>query len=995
MSATDAKPVPRKNEAYRIYFDVRKTDNTLVNGWINPSGFISKDSATFTDTTNTPTEIAVNGGCGFLDLTAAEMNADGIVLKTTINIVNAVPTVMVLYPESWGDYRCDANVVMVSGAYVSFTNFVDANVMQVLNEDVIQQTDAITANITQVSGVDISLSSFGASASTIWNYATRVLTSGILTDANVVKVSGVDVGIQDFGRGAATVDEIWAYPARVLTSGILTDANVVQVSGIPVYIAPIVDVNVVQVSGIFVSIEDFRGGGSSAADIWAYTNRVLTSGILTDANVVQVSGIPVYIAPIVDVNVVQVSGIFVSIEDFRGGGSSAADIWAYTNRVLTSGILTDANLVSISGIPVSLDESIDANIIQVSGIYVTLDDFGGTSSGASAADIWTYATRVLTSGILTDANVVSVSGVNVSIQDFGQGAATVSEIWTYPTRVLTSGTSDLSAENIWTYANRVLTSGILTDANIVQVSGVNVSLGDFGGTSSGASASDIWTYATRVLTSGILTDANIVSVSGINVSVDDFGGMSNINVSQVAQYIALNDTVHFTSNFYHPLSGFSYNTDITPRWYVYESGATLLLQGPMVGKDGIVGSYWGSFVASAANGFDNTIFYDVQVSGMVAGVLGFDSVKQFVITDVVSQDVYSQVSGALVAYDAATYDDLLSRTLPSGEYGVGVGSTPQQIWEYTNRVLTSGILTDANIVQVSGINVSLGDFGGTSSGASAADIWTYATRVLTSGTSDLSAENIWTYPTRVLTSGILTDANIVQISGFYVSQRSLFDANVVSVSGIPVSIQDFRSTASSGISASDIWTYTNRVLTSGILTDANIVQVSGIDVSLNDFGGISTGASAADIWTYTNRVLTSGILTDANIIKVSGVYTSIEDFRGGSISSDVNVISVSGIPVSLSDFGGTSSGASASDIWTYANRVLTSGILTDANIVYVSGQPVSIIDFGSNGGIIDVNVVSISGVPVGIDSNSVADSDELSTVGNLLIRRARIIRLIP
>jgi hypothetical protein len=73
--------------------------------------------------------------------------------------------------------------------------------------------------------------------------------------------------------------------------------------------------------------------------------------------------------------------------------------------------------------------------------------------------------------------------------------------------------------------------------------------------------------------------------------------------------------------------------------------------------------------------------------------------------------------------------------------------------------------------------------------------------------------------------------------------------------------------------------------------------------------------------------------------------------------------------------------------------------IADVNVVQVSGDYVSLADFGGGativGGVIDANVVSISGVPVNIDANSVADSDELSVLGNLLLRNARIIRLLP
>ena len=88
-------------------------------------------------------------------------------------------------------------------------------------------------------------------------------------------------------------------------------------------------------------------------------------------------------------------------------------------------------------------------------------------------------------------------------------------------------------------------------------------------------------------------------------------------------HVSLNDAVYFTANLYHPVSGFSYAADAAPAWYVYESGATQILSGSMSQRNGIAGSYWGSFNATVANGFVSQRYYDVQVSGAVAGVYWF------------------------------------------------------------------------------------------------------------------------------------------------------------------------------------------------------------------------------------------------------------------------------------------------------------------------------------------------------------------------------------
>lgn len=112
MAATDARPVPRKNTAFRLYFGIRKNDGTLITTWAGQDSEVSLDGAAFADCTSEATEIGTSG-CGYLDLTASEMNADCVVLKITVTNTDALPIVLTLFPEESGDYRSD--VVMVSG----------------------------------------------------------------------------------------------------------------------------------------------------------------------------------------------------------------------------------------------------------------------------------------------------------------------------------------------------------------------------------------------------------------------------------------------------------------------------------------------------------------------------------------------------------------------------------------------------------------------------------------------------------------------------------------------------------------------------------------------------------------------------------------------------------------------------------------------------------------------------------------------------------------
>lgn len=117
MASSDARPVPRKNAAYRVVFPIFDKTGALVTGAASLDSEISKDQGTFADCTNEATEIATSSGIYYLDLTSTEMNADcvAIIIKSTTTDVRT--TVLVLYPEEAGDYRAD--IVQVGGTNVT------------------------------------------------------------------------------------------------------------------------------------------------------------------------------------------------------------------------------------------------------------------------------------------------------------------------------------------------------------------------------------------------------------------------------------------------------------------------------------------------------------------------------------------------------------------------------------------------------------------------------------------------------------------------------------------------------------------------------------------------------------------------------------------------------------------------------------------------------------------------------------------------------------
>lgn len=124
MASTDAFPVPRKNTAFRYYFALRDpTTSELITSWTGQDSEVSKDGGAFSDCTNEATEIG-SSGCGYIELTSTEMNADNVILKITVTNTNAVPYVVVFYPEEAGDYRAD--MVLLSGDSLAADNLESA-----------------------------------------------------------------------------------------------------------------------------------------------------------------------------------------------------------------------------------------------------------------------------------------------------------------------------------------------------------------------------------------------------------------------------------------------------------------------------------------------------------------------------------------------------------------------------------------------------------------------------------------------------------------------------------------------------------------------------------------------------------------------------------------------------------------------------------------------------------------------------------------------------
>lgn len=179
MAATDARPVPKKGVAYRHYFAIRKNDGTLITTWAGQDSEVSKDAAGFADCTNEATEDGTSG-CGYIDLTSAEMNADHVHLKVTVTNTDALPYVVSLFPEEAGDIRADATMLVGSTqSATDLKDFADTGYDPSTHKVAgVVLTDTCTTN-TDMRGTDNALTTLGTNAPAGWINATAIAASAL------------------------------------------------------------------------------------------------------------------------------------------------------------------------------------------------------------------------------------------------------------------------------------------------------------------------------------------------------------------------------------------------------------------------------------------------------------------------------------------------------------------------------------------------------------------------------------------------------------------------------------------------------------------------------------------------------------------------------------------------------------------------------------------------------------------------------------------------
>lgn len=214
MAATDARPIPRKNTAFRVYFPILDADGDLVTGASALDSEVSLDGAAFGDCTSEATEIGSTGNY-YLDLTASEMNADAVVVQVKTSSSGAKTTVIVMYPEEAGDIRAD--VVAISGDSAAADNLeaaADGTGYNLGGGSVVAAS--VTGAVGSVTGAVGSVAAGGITAGSI--AADAIGASELAADAVAEIAAAITAG--------ATAAQIWAYASRTLTQSAAQVADV-------------------------------------------------------------------------------------------------------------------------------------------------------------------------------------------------------------------------------------------------------------------------------------------------------------------------------------------------------------------------------------------------------------------------------------------------------------------------------------------------------------------------------------------------------------------------------------------------------------------------------------------------------------------------------------------------------------------------------------------------------------------------------------------------
>jgi hypothetical protein len=296
MAATDAKPLPIKNNAYRVYFTIFDNDGDPVPSATGLDSEISKDGATIGDCTNEAVYITGSAGGYYLDLTLTEMNCDCAYIEVKTTSTDAKTTVLALYPQEAGDIKVD--IQTINGTTIN-TNSAQIGVNVVTAGATGWNSGSITTGTFAANSVNANALATDAAdeiGTRTWLSGTRTLTSGsLLTISGVSGSVGSVTG--SVGSVTGSVGSVAGSIGGDLTGSVLGNINGNVLGGVS-YVAG--DVNG-SIQGNLV--------GNVMGSVVGSVGSVLAG---MDANLVTINGYPEPVAGLAQMSLDYASGFFAA-----------------------------------------------------------------------------------------------------------------------------------------------------------------------------------------------------------------------------------------------------------------------------------------------------------------------------------------------------------------------------------------------------------------------------------------------------------------------------------------------------------------------------------------------------------------------------------------------------------------------------------------------------------------------------------------------------------
>lgn len=242
MAASDARPFPLRNTAYRVYFPILDADGDPVSGAANLDSEISKDAAAFADCTNEAVEIGASG-MYYLDLTSTEIGtASAVVLTIKTTTSGAKTTTIVLYPVDPSVAQLGVNAVQAggttwgSGAITAGSiadNAIDAAALAADAVTEIQNGLATAAAVATVAGyIDTEVATIMANVASILATVDSEI-AAILAKVNTLPANPAAVGsAMTLAADAVNASSLAASAVTEIQTGLATLASIAALNNL-------------------------------------------------------------------------------------------------------------------------------------------------------------------------------------------------------------------------------------------------------------------------------------------------------------------------------------------------------------------------------------------------------------------------------------------------------------------------------------------------------------------------------------------------------------------------------------------------------------------------------------------------------------------------------------------------------------------------------------------------------------------------------------------